>query len=98
MYVITVVFEIKKEHTDAFATAMRENARASLENELGCHQFDVAFAPDDPTTCFLYELYTDKAAFNVHLATPHFKSFDATVNSWLNGKSVHVYERSWPTD
>ena len=53
MYVITVVFEIKKEHTDAFATAMRENARASLENELGCHQFDVAFAPDDPTTCFL---------------------------------------------
>ena len=98
MYVITVVFNVKAEHADAFATAMTENARESLETEPGCHQFDVAFAPDDPTTCFLYELYTDKAAFEEHLAAPHFKSFDATVTPWLGGKSVQAYERAWPAD
>ena len=97
MYVVTVVFNVKPEHTEAFAVAMTGNARASLENEQGCHQFDVAFAPYDPATCFLYELYTDKKAFDAHLATPHFKSFDATVAPWLAGKSVQTYKRAWPT-
>ena len=96
MYVVTVVFNVKPEHTEAFAVAMTGNARASLENEQGCHQFDVAFAPDDPATCFLYELYTDKKAFDVHLTTPHFKSFDATVTPWLAGKCVQTYKRAWP--
>lgn len=96
MYVITVVFNIKPEHAEAFAAAMTENAQASLENEPGCHQFDVALAPGDPTTCFLYELYTDKAAFDAHLVAAHFKAFDAKVAPWLNGKSVHAYERAWP--
>lgn len=96
MYVITVIFKIKPEHQSAFAAAMVENARASLETEPGCHQFDVAFAPDDPTTCFLYELYTDKTAFEAHLASAHFKSFDATVAPWLADKSVQAYERAWP--
>ena len=97
MYVVTVVFNLKPEHAEAFAVVMMENARASMENETGCHQFDVAFAPDDPTTCFLYELYTDKKAFDVHLTTPHFKSFDATVTPWLAGKCVQTYKRAWPT-
>jgi len=98
MHVITVVFKIKPEHADAFAAAMTENARASLENEPGCHQFDVAFAPDDPTTCFLYELYTDKPAFQEHLEAPHFKTFDAKVAPWLAEKSVQAYERAWPAN
>lgn len=98
MHVITVVFKIKPEHADAFAAAMTENARASLENEAGCHQFDVAFAPDDRTTCFLYELYTDKSAFQDHLAAAHFKAFDAKVAPWLADKSVQAYERAWPAD
>lgn len=98
MYVITVLFKVKPEHAEAFATEMEANALASLENEPGCHQFDVAYAPDDPTTCFLYELYTDRAAFDVHRGMAHFKSFDATVAPWLESKSVQVFERAWPTD
>ena len=96
MHVITVVFEIKPEHADEFRVAMEENARLSLELEPGCHQFDVAFGIDDPTVCFLYELYTDKAAFDVHLGMAHFKSFDAKVTPWLASKTVHAYTRTWP--
>ncbi len=96
MHVITVKFEIKPEHAEAFRAAMEENARLSLENEPGCHQFDVAFGVDDPTICFLYELYTDKAAFDVHLAMPHFKAFDTKVAPWLASKMVGAYKRSWP--
>ncbi len=98
MYVITVVFKVIPSHADEFAIAMIENARASLETEPGCHQFDVGFAPDDPATCFLYELYTDKSAFETHLAAAHFKSFDAKVAPWLESKAVQAYERAWPKD
>ena len=96
MHVITVIFVVKAEHLGAFQAAMKANARASLENEPGCHQFDVAYAPDAPTTCFLYELYNDEAAFRDHLASAHFKNFDAKVAPWLASKTVNAYQRAWP--
>ena len=96
MLVITVTFTVKPEHVEAFAAAMENQARASLENEAGCLQFDVCRDPDDPAVCFLYELYADKAAFDAHLASPHFRSFDATVAPWVASKAVTAYERAWP--
>jgi quinol monooxygenase YgiN len=98
MYVITVNFTIKSGHVEAFRSAMESQARASLESEPGCHQFDVAIDPNDPTKVFLYELYSDKAAFEVHLETPHYSEFDAKTAAWLRSKSVYRYERIWPSD
>jgi quinol monooxygenase YgiN len=97
MHVITVMFKIKEDHLEEFGVAMAQQARLSLQDEPGCHQFDVAADPNDATICFLYELYTDKAAFAVHRETPHFKDFDATVAPWLESKEVHAFTRTWPT-
>ncbi len=97
MYVITVTFEIDPEHVDDFRAAMETQARTSLEEEDGCLQFDVCGDPDDPTVCFLYEIYTDREAFDVHLASAHFKSFDATVAPWVASKTVKAFERTWPS-
>lgn len=91
MYVVTVTFRIKPEHAEAFLDAIRENARLSLETEPGCHRFDVAVGEDGPETVFLYELYADRAAFDAHRATDHFRSFDATVADWVASKEVACY-------
>lgn len=91
MYVVTVTFRINPDHTDRFLEAMRENARLSLEREPGCHRFDVALGENGPETVFLYELYTDRAAFDAHLEADHFKSFDATVADWVASKDVACY-------
>ena len=96
MFVITVTFVVAEEHLDDFDRAMEAQARASLENEADCIQFDVCRDPDDPTVCFLYEVYTDKAAFHSHMESPHFKSFNATVEPWVESKIVEAYERTWP--
>jgi len=96
MYVVTVEFIIKREHAGAFLQEMVANARASREREPGCRQFDVCAAPDDPAALFLYELYADRAAFDAHLATPHFRAFDATVGPWIERKTVHTYTRADP--
>ena len=93
MYVVTVEFIVKAEHVPEFRREMCVNASTSREEEPGCLQFDVCAPPGDPTTIFLYEVYTNRAAFDAHLATAHFRAFDATVGSWVTGKTVRTYER-----
>ncbi|MDD9878800.1 MAG: putative quinol monooxygenase [Magnetovibrio sp.] len=91
MHVITVIFTVKPEHVEAFDAAMAAQARNSVEREPGCHRFDVAKDPANPARTFLYELYTDEAAFRAHLETAHFKDFDATVRPWLVSKEVEAW-------
>ena len=70
---------------------MQANAAASMRDEPGCLQFDVGTGPDH--TVFLYEVYTDEAAFGAHLQTPLFKSFDAAVAEMIAVKDVRAYTR-----
>ena len=93
MYIVTVDFVIKSGSIDAFRPAMLANAKASVELEPGCRQFDVCFDPAAPERCFLYEVYDNRAAFDAHLGMAHFKSFDATVAPMLESKAVKFWER-----
>jgi len=93
MYVVIVDFIVKPERATAFAQAISENAKASLEQEPDCHQFDVCVSPDEPSQFFLYEIYTDRAGFEAHLASAHFKSFDQLVQPWITDKKVRCLER-----
>ncbi len=93
MYVVTVVFRVKPEHLDAFLPMMNANAATSTASEPGCRQFDVCQHSDNPSEIFLYELYDDRAAFDAHLASAHFKDFDAASADIIAEKIVRVYER-----
>ena len=82
MYVVTVTFEPRPGKGEAFVARVRRQARDSLEREPGCHHFDVCVAPEGDGRVFLYEIYSDQAAFQVHLESEHFKDFD-TLDVWL---------------
>ena len=90
MYVVIVDFRIKPERLAAFMPLMLENARLSRETEPGCRQFDVCVDPADKTSVFLYEIYDDRAAFDAHLATAHFKRFDSAVGPMVATKVVRT--------
>ena len=96
MYVVAVDFKVKPENIEAFMSEMIANARASVEHEPGCSQFDVCVDPNDKSKIFLYEIYDDRAAFEAHLATAHFKAFDRVSAPWLDGKAVRLLERVCP--
>ncbi|MBT3661785.1 MAG: antibiotic biosynthesis monooxygenase [Rhodospirillaceae bacterium] len=91
MFAITVTFHVQPEHIASFDTVMAAQVRNSVEREPGCHRFDVCKDPDDPARTFLYELYTDADAFQDHLASDHYKNFDATVALWLTSKAVEKW-------
>lgn len=91
MYVVTVEFEIASERIDAFRIAMRKQAAMSLQNEEACRQFDVCLDPDQSRLIFLYELYDDRSAFEKHLASDHFREFDALVSDMVVSKRVKTW-------
>ena len=94
-FAVTVVFVAKPENRDDFRAAMLENAHASRTREPGCRQFDVCETPDG-SEIFLYEIYDDEAAFKAHLATDHYKKFNAQVTPWVAEKRVVTYARLAP--
>lgn len=89
MYLVAVTFEIAPTHAAEFSARVARQAEDSLTEE-GCHRFDVWVDPGNPARVFLYEIYTDRAAFDVHLASDHFKAFDAEVSGWIIDKMVET--------
>jgi quinol monooxygenase YgiN len=91
MFAVAVTFQINPSDWEAFLPAILANAATSLADEGGCHRFDVCTDPARPNEVLLYELYTDAAAFETHLASTHFKDFDALVAPMIASKSVATY-------
>lgn len=90
MYVVTVRFQIKPEHRQAFGALMRAQARKSLALEPACRRFDVCELEGDGNAIFLYEVYDDRAAFDLHLESEHFRQFDSAVADMVETKNVET--------
>ena len=95
MYAVVVRFRIAAGEMENFLKLMRENAQTSLKDEPGCHQFDVATDTSRPNEVLLYEIYSDRAAFDAHLASAHFKAFDTAVIDMVASKEVRTYGQVW---
>lgn len=89
MYAVTVTFTVNIGDIDQFLPLMVENANTSLRDEAGCQQFDVC---RDKNVVFLYEIYDNKTAFEIHLRSAHFKTFDAAVSDMIDKKEVVIFE------
>ena len=93
MFAVCVDFEIDLASLDAFLTIMKKNASDSLANEVGCHQFDIAQDPQNPTKIFLYELYDDAVAFELHKKASHYLEFNQLASEMVTAKSVRLLQK-----
>ena len=91
-YVITVDFWLQPAALDPFLAMIKENAKRSLEDEPGCQRFDVLVQKGMPDHIVLYEIYDDRAAFDVHLKTRHFLDFNKASAPYVKDKKVVEYE------
>lgn len=101
MYIIVVTILIKEGHNEEYIEAMLENARGSVNNEPGCHRFDVIQDGGDPNRIWLYEIYDDEAAFKAHTQAPHYFKWRDTVKDWMDEKPHGAGMGShniWPPD
>ncbi len=81
MYVIIVPIQIKEGAKEQFLEAMLPNAQGSVNDEPGCVRFDVIQDAADPNRIWLYEVYTDEAAFQAHGQSPHYLANIGTIQS-----------------
>lgn len=95
MYAVTVLFQIDPSSVEPFMLKMRENASTSLKLEDGCARFDICQDESAPEFVFLYELYSDRAAFDAHLASDHFKNFDSHVGQMIVAKEIRTFNEVW---
>jgi quinol monooxygenase YgiN len=86
MLALYVTLRIRPETRDAFVAAIKAQAEASLEFELGCVRFDVCEDVDDADHFLLYEVYEDEAAFKAHRETEHFAR-------WAEARNAYVVEQ-----
>lgn len=95
MFVVTVHFHLRPGSEVTFLEHMLANAAQSLGAEPGCHQFDVCADPQRVGDVFLYEVYADAAAFQDHLKSPHFLSFDTAVKEMVADKKTLTFAEVW---
>lgn len=88
MYVLVVTIDIKPGCKDRFVAAMLDDARGSVGTEPGCVRFDVMQDEKEPNRIYLYEVYRDRAAFDFHTTTPHFRTWNETVKDWFASPPV----------
>lgn len=89
-FAITVTFDLAAGQRDRFLDLVRKNAATSVEVEPGCHRFDV-LVPEEDDRVVLYEIYADRAAFDAHVATDHFKTFDRETKDLVKAKTVTAF-------
>ncbi|MBH3412328.1 putative quinol monooxygenase [Pseudomonas putida] len=73
MYSLFIKTRVKAGCVEAFLTAIKVNAAASVATEPGCLVFDVSQDRMDPDVIYLYEIYRDDNAYEAHTQTAHFR-------------------------
>jgi autoinducer 2-degrading protein len=91
-FTILVRFRIADGQMPTFLPLMIDNAEASRRDEPGCERFDVLQPADDKNLILLYEIYRDRAAFDFHCESAHFKHFDAATRSIVTEKQVTILD------
>jgi quinol monooxygenase YgiN len=92
-WIVAVEFRIHRNCVAQFMKNLETQASESLR-ESECAQFDVCVDPSDAHRVLLYEVYANREAFATHLASSHFKTFDALTRPWISFKRVTEWQRT----
>ena len=95
MYIITVIFSVYKKNLEEFSLLVNKQALDSLTKENDCHTFDVAIGEEEGgiVPFFLYEIYSSKASFEVHLASDYFSEFSQKTANMVAKKEVNSWNK-----
>ena len=88
-----VTMEVVPERRDQVVASLLAH-KARVRDEPGTLQFEVLVPKDDDGKIFLYEMYRDAAAFDVHLKGPSLAQWreDAGAMTTLHGVRCTVIE------
>jgi quinol monooxygenase YgiN len=84
--------EVYPEYLEEYCSILKEEARASVEKEIGVISILPMFEKKRPNQIRLLEIYTDQSAYEKHLLTPHFKFYKSSTAQMV--KSLNLIDMS----
>jgi quinol monooxygenase YgiN len=75
MMVRIAEIEVEPDYLDEYISILKEEAEASVRLEPGVICIYPMFQKENPTQIRLLEIYADKAAYESHLQSSHFKHY-----------------------
>ena len=87
---ITRLFRLERnmDYEDEFNKVGENNLLTSHKVEPGTLAMFSTHDPDDPKTCYVFEVYADDDAYNVHAASKQFGAFVELAGKVLTGRAV----------
>ncbi|WP_407123224.1 putative quinol monooxygenase [Bradyrhizobium sp. STM 3561] len=82
-YVQIAQIEVDPVQLDAYRAAVQEQIDAAIRKEPGILVLYAVSERDNPTKVKVFEIYRNRAAYESHLATDHFKTYKATVEKMV---------------
>lgn len=76
-------------HLDSFASVGAQNLTTSIDTEPGTLSMSATHLPDDPSVNYVFEVYADQAAYEVHAASPQFKAYVDMAAGVLTDRAVY---------
>lgn len=88
---ITRLFKLVRDmaYEDDFNQVGENNLLTSIKVEPGTLAMYSTHVPDDPKTCYVFEVYADDDAYNVHVASEHFQAFAKMAGTVLTDRAVY---------
>ncbi len=90
MMVRIAEIEVEQDYLEEYISILKEEAEASVRLESGVICIYPMFQKENPTQIRLLEIYADKAAYESHLQTLHFKHYKVSTLSIV--KSLQLVE------
>jgi (4S)-4-hydroxy-5-phosphonooxypentane-2,3-dione isomerase len=72
---------------DQFLSAAKANAAAAVQDP-GVREFNIAVSQTDPHHLLFFEVYDNAAAHEAHVATDHFKAYQAATKDMVSKRTV----------
>ena len=71
--------EVDPARLDSYNAALKEQMNAAIKTEPGVLTYYAVADKTNPAHITILEIYADTAAYQLHIQTPHFKKYKATV-------------------
>jgi quinol monooxygenase YgiN len=82
-YVRVAEIAVVPERLEAWQAALKEEIEAAVRLEPGVLTLHAVCDKDDPAQVTVFEIYADEAAYQAHLATPHFAKYKSATQDMV---------------
>ncbi|MBO7674888.1 MAG: antibiotic biosynthesis monooxygenase [Atopobiaceae bacterium] len=88
---ITRLFKlvVNPDRQEAYNEVGANNLTSSHKKEAGTLAMYSTHVPEDPTCCYVFEVYADDDAYNTHVASGHFQAFARMAGEVLTDRAVY---------